>query len=131
MSDNTPGIAGATDERQSAPAGIATEITAMAALPAASVADFGHWLAGKVGSDPEVRGRLAMHSGLPAADLLTLLTGQRGGALNRDQVQRIASALVEMQIIPHADEAWNAVGLGGCDTIIPPLQIVQAMSRGT
>ena len=50
--------------------------------------------------------------------------------LDTDHVQRIATALVEAQVIPQADEVWKAIApeAGSSDYIVPPAQVVRAMS---
>ena len=129
MPEETPDPSSAV-YKPAAPAGLASEITAGLALPAGAADAFGGWLKEKLASGSDVREGVVAHSGLAAAELSSLAAGQSDTPLNRDHIQRIASALVEMGLISHADEAWNAAGLGSSDYLVPPGQIVQAMSRG-
>jgi len=115
--------------KQAAQAGIATEITIEEPMTAEMVVAFGGWLKEKLTATPEVRDRVALQSGLPVSEISSLIGGQSNYQMNRNHVQRIASALVELGIISHADEAWKVAGLDSSDYIITPLQVVQTMSR--
>ena len=128
MSDETPGIAANSLFRESASAGVAPEMTAQEPLPAETVAAFGRWLGEKLNGNSDNPERVAMHTGLPVADIAQLINGQGDFPLKRDQVQRIASALVEMGLVSHADEVWAAASLGDSDYLVAPRNVVQAMS---
>lgn len=120
--------------RQVAPAGVAPEVTAGAAIsPEASIA-FGRWLAERLRADSSDmerahRQRLASLSGFDSTDLSRLLAGQAGVPLDPDGLQRLAVALVEMQLVQHSGEVWEAAGIPSqSDYIIPPGQVVRAVS---
>lgn len=116
--------------RQIAPAGLAAEVTAGDSVAAETVTALGRWLTEKLAASPAARERVATLSGLAGSDLTALMDGHPQFRLDTDHVQRIATALVEAQVIPQADEVWQAIGsgAGASDYILPPGQVVQAMS---
>ncbi len=128
--EKTSETPGGTVYHQVAPAGLAAEVTADSPVAAEAVTALGRWLTEKLATGPAVRDRVATLSGLSATDLTALMDGHPLFRVDTDHVQRIATALVEAQVIPHADEVWNAMGSesGSSDYIIPPTQVVRAMS---
>ncbi len=126
-------VPGGAVYHQVAPAGVAAEVTAADPVAAGAVAALGRWLTGKLASDPAVRDRVATLSGLSATDLASLMEGHPLFRLDTDHVQRVATALVEAQVIPQADAVWEAMGAeagpsDSTDYIVPPAQVVRAMS---
>lgn len=119
--------------KQVAPAGVAAEVTADEPVVSETVRALGQWLTEKLGADPAVRERVATLSGLSVSDLTALIDGHPPFRLDTDHMQRLATALVEAQIIAHGDEIWKAVGAGApaSDYLLPPPQVVQAMSGNT
>lgn len=119
---------GGTVYHQVAPAGVAAEVTAE--NPPETTAALGRWLAEKLGTHSEGRERVATLSGISLGDLTSLMEGHPLFRLDTDHVQRIATALVEARIIAQADEVWNAIGsdAGSSEYLLPPMQVVQAMS---
>ena len=113
---------------QVAPAGVASEVTSE--NPPERAAALGQWLTEKLGTHSEDRERVATLSGISLGDLTSLMEGHPLFQLDTDHVQRIATALVEARIIVQADEVWNAIGsdAGASDYLLPPTQVVQAMS---
>ncbi len=128
--DETSKIPGGSVYHQVAPAGLAAEVTAEDPVMPEAVAALGRWLTEKLGASPDARKRVATLSGLAVSDLASLMDGHPPFRMDTDHVQRIATALVEAQIIPQADEVWNAIGApsGSSDYILPPVQVVRAMS---
>jgi len=116
--------------RQVAPAGVAAEVTADDPVAAETVTALGRWLTEKLAGSPAAREHVATLSGLAVSDLAALMDGHPLFRLDTDHVQRIATALVEAQVIPQADEVWKAIGseAGASDYILPPGQVVRAMS---
>ncbi len=116
--------------KQVAPAGLAAEITADNAVAPETVTALGHWLTDKLTANPTAQERVATLSGISGSDLASLMDGHPLFRLDTDHVQRIATALVEAQVIPHAEEVWNAMAAdsGASDYLVPPTQVVQAMS---
>lgn len=128
--ETTPEAPGGTVYKQIAPAGVASEVTADRPVAAEAAAALGRWLTEKLAAGPAVRDRVAALSGLAVSDLTALMDGHPLFRLDTDHVQRIATALVEAQVIPQADEVWQAMGseAGSSDYIMPPAQVVRAMS---
>ena len=116
--------------KQVAPSGLASEITADNPVAPETVAALGRWLAQTLPA--EARERVATLSGISQGDLASLLEGHPLFRLDTDHLQRLATALVEAQVIPHADALWQAIGFeaDSSDYLVPPTQIVQAMSGG-
>jgi hypothetical protein len=115
--------------RQVAPAGLAAEVTAEDPAAGGTAAALGRFLTETLAGDPESRERVAALSGLAVSDLASLMDGHPLFPLDTDHVQRIATALVEAQVIPHADVVWKAIPpSSSADYILPPAQVVQAMS---
>ena len=121
---------GGTVYKQVAPAGLAVELTADSPVAAGTPPALGRWLTEKLGADDALRDRVATLSGLSVSDLTSLMEGHPLFRLDTDHIQRIATALVEAQVIRQAEEVWAALGAGAeaSDYIVPPAQIVQAMS---
>jgi hypothetical protein len=128
--EETSKTPGGTVYHQVAPAGVAAEVTADDPVAAGAVAALGRWLTEKLAASPAARERVATLSGLSATDLTALMDGHPLFRLDTDHVQRIATALVEAQVIPQADEVWEAMGseAGPSEYIVPPTQVVRAMS---
>lgn len=129
MPEQTPGTPKDTSYKPPAPAGVASELTGDEPMPLDSVAAFGRWLTEKLGGSDTARAEVARQSGLPLPELASLMAGQRDYPWNKDHVQRIAAALVELRIVPHSDEVWRAAGFGSSDYLVPPQRVVQAMSQ--
>jgi len=128
--EKTSDTPGGTVYHQVAPAGLAAEVTADDPVAAGAVAALGHWLTEKLAASPAARERVATLSGLAVSDLTALMEGHPLFRLDTDHVQRIATALVEAQVIPQADEVWKAMGTasGSSDYIVAPAQVVRTMS---
>lgn len=128
--EETSKTPGGTVYEQIAPAGLAAEVTADNPVAAKTVTSLGRWLTEKLAASPAARERVATLSGLSVSDLTALMDGHPLFRLDTDHVQRIATALVETQVISQADEVWNAIAsdAGASDYILPPAQVVQAMS---
>jgi hypothetical protein len=116
--------------KQVAPAGLASEVTADDPVTPETISALGRWLAEKLAGTPGSKERIAALSGLSVSELDSLINGHPLFPLDTDHVQRLATALVEAQIIPHAEEVWNAIGDGAAssDYLVPPAEIVRAMS---
>ena len=126
--DESAKMPGGTVYKQVAPAGVASEVTAE--NPPETAAALGRWLTELLGANSETRERIATLSGISLSDLTSLMEGNPLFRLDTDHVQRIATALVEARIIAQADEVWNAISseVGASDYVLPPMQVVQAMS---
>lgn len=124
-------VAGDDVYKQVAPSGLAAEVDAEKPISPETVTALGNWLATTLGSSPETRERVAVLSGIPVSDLTSLIDGHPLFRLDTDHIQKIATALVEAQIIPHGDEVWKAIAsdTDASDYIVPPTQILQAMSN--
>ena len=114
--------------RQIAPAGLASEVTADNPAASGTAAALGHWLTETLGADLAVQDRVATLRGLSVSDLTALMEGHPLFPLDTDHIQRIATALVEAQVISQAEEVWQAIAPASSDYILPPAQVVQAMS---
>ena len=119
--------------KQVAPAGLAAEVTANDPVAPETVTALSRWLTETLAGSAALRDRIAALSGLAVSDLTSLMDGHPLFRLDTDHIQRIATALVEAQVISHTDEVWKAIGTetGSSDYIVPPAQILRAMSGNT
>ena len=124
---NTPGE---QVHKQVAPSGLAAEATADHSVKPETISALGRWLTEHLAADPAAQDQVATLSGLSLTDLTSLMSGHPLFPLDTDHIQRIATALVEAQIVPHAEEVWKATGseAGMSDYILPPAQVLRVMS---
>lgn len=127
---NTPGE---QVYKQVGPSGLAAEVTADDPVKPETITALGRWLTEKLAANPAARDHVASLSGLSLADLAGLMDGHPLFPLDTDHLQRIATALVEAQVIPHAEEVWKAIGSEAdtSDYVLPPAQVLRAMSSSS
>lgn len=130
MAEETWKTPGETVYKQVASAGLAAEVTGSDPVAPETITSLGRWLTEKLAGNAEAQDRVATLSGLSMSDLTALMDGHPLFPLDTDHVQRIATALVEAQVISEATEVWNAISApaASSDYILPPGQVVQAMS---
>lgn len=133
MAEETSKTPAGTVYKQVAPAGLAAEVTADNPVTVETVTALGRWLTDKLAASPAIRDRVATLSGLSVSDLTALMNGHPLFRLDTDHVQRIATALVMVQVIPHADDVWKAIAAAPAvsDSIVPPAQVVRTMSNNS
>ncbi len=88
--------------------------------------NFGRWVRAQLERAGVPESQLAFLSGIPADDLARILSGEK--ALDQDNVQRIATILAELRVLPEAAVVWEAAGYPPSPYINDPESIVRAVS---
>ena len=128
--------------REVHPSGLAPEISAGHTTGQASGAAFGQWLRERLGGGTEEeqrarRQKLGSLVGISGFDLGRVMDGEPVFPLDSDHVQRLATGLLEMNLITDPKDAWTAAGWDAEETsddsdyIVPPSQIVRSMRGNT
>lgn len=131
MAEEEQNAAEGTHYKQVLPAGLAPELASGASGQLGNAAMLGAWLRERLNAASVPSERLAALSGVAPADLARLLEGEAAFPLDADHLQRFATALVELRVVTHPAQVWEAAGFADSEYIVPPSQIVQSMSGTT